>query len=91
MKQMLKENGKRANAGWGLRILLMVFALTPGSLTMLSGGLDGLRVEIVFVVMGLGAVCWITREEALRKNWWLHVLCVFFAFTTVLGTSYHEL
>ena len=91
MKQLLKKNGKRTNAGWILRILLMVFALTPGSLTALSGGLDGLRVEMVFLAMGLGAVCWITREETLRKNRWLHVLCAFFAFTTVLGTSYHEL
>lgn len=47
MKQLLKEtvNGKR----WMVfRILFMIFALTPGCLTTLSDGLDGLHVEMVF-------------------------------------------
>lgn len=91
MKLLIKENGKWKTAGWVLRILSMVFALTPGSLLTLSGGLDGLRAEIVFLTMGVGAACWISREESLRKNRWLHALCAFFAFSTVLGTSYHEL
>lgn len=91
MKQLLKENSKWKNAGWFLRILFMIFALTPGCLTTLSDGLDGLHVEMVFLTMGVGAVCWITKDESLRKNRWLHVLCAFFAVTTVMGTSYHEL
>ena len=90
MKQLLKENSKWKNVGWFFRILFMIFALTPGCLTTLSDGLDGLHVEMVFLTMGVGAVCWITKDESLRKNRWLHVLCAFFAFTTVMGTSYHE-
>lgn len=90
MKQLLKENSKWKNVGWFFRILFMIFALTPGCLTTLSDGLDGLHVEMVFLTMGVGAVCWITKDEALRKNRWLHVLCAFFAVTTVMGTSYHE-
>ena len=91
MKQLLKENSKWKNVGWFFRILFMIFALTPGCLTTLSDGLDGLHVEMVFLTMGVGAVCWITKDESLRKNRWLHVLCAFFAVTTVMGTSYHEL
>ena len=90
MKQLLKENSKWKNVGWFFRILFMIFALTPGCLTTLSDGLDGLHVEMVFLTMGVGAVCWITKDESLRKNRWLHVLCAFFAVTTVMGTSYHE-
>lgn len=77
MKQLLKENSKWKNVGWFFRILFMIFALTPGCLTTLSDGLDGLHVEMVFLTMGVGAVCWITKDEALRKNRWLHVLCAF--------------
>ena len=75
MKQLLKENSKWKNVGWFFRILFMIFALTPGCLTTLSDGLDGLHVEMVFLTMGVGAVCWITKDESLRKNRWLHVLC----------------
>ena len=60
MKQLLKENSKWKNVGWFFRILFMIFALTPGCLTTLSDGLDGLHVEMVFLTMGVGAVCWIT-------------------------------
>ena len=56
MKQLLKENSKWKNVGWFFRILFMVFALTPGCLTTLSDGLDGLHVEMVFLTMGVGAV-----------------------------------
>ena len=71
MKQLLKENSKWKNVGWFFRILFMIFALTPGCLTTLSDGLDGLHVEMVFLTMGVGAVCWITKDESLRKNRWL--------------------
>ena len=49
MKQLLKENSKWKNVGWFFRILFMIFALTPGCLTTLSDGLDGLHVEMVFL------------------------------------------
>lgn len=68
MKQLLKENSKWKNVGWFFRILFMIFALTPGCLTTLSDGLDGLHVEMVFLTMGVGAVCWITKDESLRKT-----------------------
>lgn len=69
----------------------MLYALTPGSLSALNGGLNGLRGDLVFLAAGIGTVLWITREEKVSKNKWLHILCGFFAFTTVLGTSYYEL
>ena len=53
MKQLLKENSKWKNVGWFFRILFMIFALTPGCLTTLSDGLDGLHVEMVFLTMGV--------------------------------------
>lgn len=55
MKQLLKENSKWKNVGWFFRILFMIFALTPGCLTTLSDGLDGLHVEMVFLIHGCGS------------------------------------
>lgn len=91
MKQLVKENKIWRKAGWICKLLLMVYALTPGSLAARNGSLDGLHMGLAFLAMGLGVVLWITREELLRKNNWLRFMCGFLAFTTVLGASYHEL
>lgn len=91
MRQVTDQKEFREKTGFFIKILLMVYALTPGSLSALNGGLDGLRVEFVFLAAGIGTVLWITREEKISKNKWLRILCGFFAFTTVLGMSYHEL
>lgn len=74
-----------------LQILLMTYALTPGNLEVLAGELSGLHIDLLFAAAGMAVILWINRENNLRKNKWLKLLCAFFAFTTVLGESYYVL
>lgn len=47
-------------------------------------------VETLFIMLGIGSIFFITRNETVHSNKWVRLLCVFFSVETVIGKSFLE-
>ncbi len=74
-----------------MKVIVATWVLSGNPLA--EGGQPAVRSEIsaTVILLGMGMLLFYTRESVLQKDCYIGAFSIFFAISTVIGKSYHEL